>query len=104
MCVSAPITVGGQMVAITTGCQFTTQVMGGSGRGEQVDLFTLAAELDLPESDLRVVLGSVREVPEAQLPRVARLLRRMGDTFSEIGEERLNLLSRLQQIAEMSKL
>lgn len=104
MCVSAPITVGGQMVAITTGCQFTIGLMDGNDRPAQVDPSTLAAELGLSEAGLRASLHSLREVPEAQLPRVSRLLQRMGATFSEIGEERLNLLSRLQQIAEMSQL
>jgi hypothetical protein len=41
---------------------------------------------------------------EEDLARVSRLLRRMVGTFTEIGEERLGLLSRLQHIAEMSKI
>jgi hypothetical protein len=38
------------------------------------------------------------------LPRVSRLLRRVADTFAEIGQERLSLISRLQNIAEISKI
>jgi excisionase family DNA binding protein len=96
-CVSAPIEVGGQPVAVTAGCQFT-------GEAWQIDLYTLAADLDLDERDLEAAAGTVRLVPKETLPRVSRLLWRIAGTFSEIGEERLDLLSRLQHIAEMSKI
>jgi hypothetical protein len=43
-------------------------------------------------------------VPQEELPRVSRLLQRVVGTFSEIGQERLNLLGRLQHIAEVSKI
>jgi excisionase family DNA binding protein len=103
-CVSAPITVGGQIVATTTCCQFTIKWVGGNDRAARVDPASLAAELGLSEAGLQAALPGVREIPEEQLPRVSRLLQRMGATFSEIGEERLNLLERLQHIAEMSQL
>jgi excisionase family DNA binding protein len=93
MCVSAPIEVGGHQVAITAGCQFATQ---------PPDAATLAAQLGLVEGDLLSAASSVRLVPESYLPQVSRLIQRVADTFSEIGQERLNLLSRLQHIAEIS--
>jgi excisionase family DNA binding protein len=96
-CVSAPVGVGGQPVAITAGCQFT-------GGPWPVDLDTLAADLGLDERDLEAAAGTVRLVPNETLPRISRLLLRIAGTFSEIGQERLYLLSRLQQIAEMSKI
>lgn len=96
-CVSAPIEVGGQPVAVTAGCQF-------AGEPWQIDLYTLAVDLGLEERDLEAAAGTVRLVPTKTLPRVSRLLLRIAGTFSEIGEERLNLLSRLQHIAEMSKI
>ena len=46
----------------------------------------------------------MRVVRENDLPRIASLFWRMADTLSEIGQERLKLLSRLQYIAEMSKI
>jgi len=96
-CVSAPIEVGGQPVAVTAGCQF-------AGEAWQIDLHTLAVDLGLEERDLEAAAGTVRLVPGETMPRVSRLLLRIAGTFSEIGEERLNLLSRLQHIAEMSKI
>ena len=68
------------------------------------NLPTLAVELDLSESELWAAADSVRLVPEGSLSRVSRLLGRVVDTFSKIGQERLSLLSRLQYIAEMSKI
>jgi excisionase family DNA binding protein len=96
-CVSAPIEVGGQPVAVTAGCQF-------AGEAWQIDLYTLAADLGLDERDLEAAAGTVRLVPKETLPRVSRLLRRIAGIFSEIGEERLDLLSRLEHIAEMSRI
>jgi ligand-binding sensor protein len=97
LCTNALIEVNGQHVAIIAGCQFVKQ-------GWHRDLSALATDLGLPSDDLRSAVGSVRAVPDDTLSRVCRLLERVGDTFSEIGEERLSLLSRLQHIAEVSKL
>jgi DNA-binding transcriptional regulator PaaX len=104
LCVSAPIEVGGQAVAITAGCQFATQVPVEGQQAWRSNLSRLAADLGLSESDLQAAADSVRLVPDGYLARVARLLGRVVDTFSEIGQERLSLLSRLQHIAEMSKI
>jgi Sensory domain found in PocR len=103
-CVSFPVTVGGQPVALAAACQFTTAGSNGPGPAWQPDLPGLAAGLGLVESDLRAALDSVRRIPENQLPRVVRLLRRVADTFSEIGQERVKLLGRLEKIAEMSRI
>jgi hypothetical protein len=43
-------------------------------------------------------------VPEGEATHIAHLLSRVAQTFSEIGQERLSLLRRLQSIAEMSKI
>jgi excisionase family DNA binding protein len=104
LCVSAPIEVGGQKVAITGGCQFAAQVPEEERQAWRANISTLAADLGLSEGDLRAAADSVRLVPEGHLGRVARLLGRVVDTFSEIGRERLKLLSRLQHIAEVSKI
>jgi excisionase family DNA binding protein len=104
LCVSAPIEVGGQPVAVTAGCQFVAPSSGREVQAWRANLPALAAGLDLGEQDLRAAADSVRVVSSATLPRVSRLLQQVADTFSEIGEERLNLLSRLQHIAEMSKI
>jgi hypothetical protein len=38
------------------------------------------------------------------LERIAYLLQRVADTFAEVGHERLNLLSRLHHISEVSRI
>jgi excisionase family DNA binding protein len=53
------------------------------------------------------LLQSLMHVPvldEERRQQMPRLLHRVAATFSEIGEERLNLLGRLQRIAEISNL
>jgi excisionase family DNA binding protein len=100
LCVTAPIEVGGQQVAITAGCQF---VAGPSGRWQEA-LAKVAEELALQAVDLEEAVTSVRTLPEEELDRISRLLRRVAGTFSEIGQERLSLLSRLKHIAEVSKI
>lgn len=97
LCASAPIQVNGQPVAITAACQL-------AGEDWQAGLPALAAGLDLDAGELGAAAGSVRTAPGDHLSRVTRLLQRVTDTFSEIGQERLNLLSRLRHIAEVSKI
>ena len=104
LCFSAPIYVGDQQVAITAGCQFVVELPGGPIPEWQQNMPRLAKELALSEQRLRAAAKSVRVMPEENLTRVSRLLGRVAETFSEIGQERLNLLSRLQHISEMSKL
>jgi excisionase family DNA binding protein len=104
LCVSAPIEVAGQQVAITAGCQFAAQVSAEGQHTWRDNISTLAAELGLSEGDLRMAADTVRLVPDGSLDRVARLLGRVVETFAEIGQERLSLLSRLQHIAEVSKI
>ncbi len=97
LCVSAPVEVGGEPVAITAGCQFAEDAW-------QTDLARLALDLGLDEAVLQAAAKAVRAVPVDFLPRASQVLRRIAETFSEIGEERLSLLSRLQHIAEMSRI
>jgi len=104
LCASLPISVGGQPVAIAAACQFTSPGPDGAEPAWQSRLPVLAASLSLTEADLRAAVGSVRAIPESQLLRISRLLRRVADTFSGIGQERVNLLGRLEKIAEMSRI
>jgi excisionase family DNA binding protein len=103
LCISAPIQVAGQQVAIAAGCQFVVEAPSEPVPDWKRNVPLLAEELALSERQLRAGTDSVRAIPEESLARISRLLGRMADTYSEIGLERLNLLSRLQHISEMSR-
>ena len=94
----------GEPVAITAVCQFVAPGAKVDRLAWQSHLPDLAQRLSLPEADLRAAVGSVHAIEEGQLLRVPRLLQRVVDTFSEIGRERLDLLDRLDKIAEMSRI
>jgi len=104
ICVSAMIAPDGQPVALAAACQFTTLAPASGAPTWQLHLSELAAGLGLNESDLEAAMETVRTIPGNQAPRISRLVQRVAETFSEIGQERLDLLSRLEQIAAMSKL
>jgi excisionase family DNA binding protein len=104
LCVSAPIQVSGQRVAFTAGCQFDAEAHGDAGQPVCAKMPMVAADLNLDERDLRTAADSLRVSPEAHLRRISRLIVRVADTFSDIGNERFALLSRLQDIAEMSRI
>lgn len=101
---SLPIVVAGQPVALVAACQFITEDSDGAGPAWRPNLAELAASLGLAEAELRAAAGNVRVMSEDDLRRVSRLLRRAADTFAEIGQERLNLIGRLEKIAEMSRI
>jgi excisionase family DNA binding protein len=104
LCVSAPIQVSDQWVALAAGCQFVASQPDGTVQPWHTNLRHLAADLSLAEADLQSAAGTVRVIPEAHLQRVSRLVMRVAETFSELGQERLSLLGRLQHIAEMSRI
>lgn len=107
LCTSAPIVVDRQRVALTALCQSRTEAPLDAARRNQnptPDIPTLARELGLSASELQATASSLHVVSDDQVPRMVELVRRMASTFSEIGQERLGLISRLQVISEMSQL
>lgn len=104
LCASAVIAIGGQPVGLAAACQFTTAGTGEPEPGWQADLTGLAAGLGVAESDLKAAADSVRAISESDRARISKLVRRLAEAFSEIGQERLYLLGRLEKIAEMSRL
>jgi excisionase family DNA binding protein len=64
----------------------------------------LATACSLNTEDLRQALDRVPVLDRDRQQQLSRLLKRMASTFSEIGEERLNLLGRLRRIAEITAL
>lgn len=100
LCVSVPIKVESEWVANVAACQFVA----GDGEAWSANLSGLASELGLNEGDLSAAANSVRVLPDDQMPRVTRLLQKVADTLGEIGQERRNLVGRLERIAEITSL
>lgn len=104
LCASLPISVGGQPVALTAACQFVAPDRE-NARPEHVSgLPELAARLNLPMAHLQAVVDAVHLVTQERLVRVPRLVQLLAETVSEMGQERLHLLGRLEKIAEMSRI
>jgi len=95
------VEVQGQLVAAIHAGQLLVRPPAGDN-GWRERLTRLAAETGVPEQQLRDAFTGVRVLEEDRLQQVPRLLQRVADAFAEIGEERLNLLSRLQRIAEIT--
>jgi len=94
------IDVGGQIVAAVHAGQFLDRSPDEAGR--PADLAELAAATGLKAQELEAALALVPVLDPDRQQQVTRLLQRMAATFSEIGAERLNLLGRLQHIAEIT--
>ena len=101
--VGSRITTKGKWGATVVSCQL--DLRGGEGRNDvdwRENLPRMASELDLPEKSLHAAAAGVRTIQTDQIPRLSRLVKQVADTFSKIGEERLALLGRLEQIAEIT--
>jgi excisionase family DNA binding protein len=97
----APIVIRDQLVAATHAGQFLDRAPGADGWSERIA--SLSAATGLEPDSLRDALSSVPILGRDRQEQVPRLLSRVAETFSEIGEERLRLLGRLQRIAEMTQ-
>jgi excisionase family DNA binding protein len=102
LCVGVPVAVEDRWPAIVASCQFVAGSSEGTAEEWPVGIPVLALELGLSENDLWTAANTVRVLPEPALPRVARLLRQVADTFGEIAQERAGFIDRLHRIAEMT--
>jgi excisionase family DNA binding protein len=96
------IEIQGQFVAATHAGQFLARPPGGEGWSARIE--ELSTATGISSSELRQALASVPVLEEDRRLQVPRLLHCIAVTLSEIGEERLNLLGRLQRIAQISTL
>jgi len=101
-CIGVPIRVNDEWVGNSIGCQFVVGEADDNGMAWLRGLPVLAFDLGLVESELRAAAEGVRSLTKEQLSRAFKLLQQVADTFSEIGQERLKLLDRLQRIAEIT--
>jgi excisionase family DNA binding protein len=94
------IKVQGEYVGATHAGQFIDSPP--TGDRWQARLAELASITGIDQQELRKALAGVPVLDKTRRQQVPRLLRRVTATFSEIGEERLSLLSRLRRIAEIT--
>ncbi len=90
----------GEFVAAIHAGQFLDGVPDGNSPAFAVD--ALSAATGLRAQDLQNALMEVPVLDERRLEQLPRMLYRVAQTFSEIGEERLALVGRLRRIAEMT--
>jgi ligand-binding sensor protein len=102
-CINAPVTIEGDQAAVVSICQFRVASGPSSQASWEASIPALTQELDLEREELLEAGSSIREVSQDSLERASRLLLRVSETFSQIGQERLNFVSRLKDIAEMTK-
>ena len=95
------ITVRGEFVAATHAGQFLHQPPAENSLSQL--LTEMSAATGLESEKLREALASVPVLDREKRAQIPRLLQRVAETFSEIGEERLSLMGRLQRIAEMTQ-
>jgi len=67
-------------------------------------LSELAEACGVSESKLRAALPTIHQVEKEDIQQISHLLHKTAQIFSEIGQERLELLNRLRRIAEISAL
>lgn len=97
------IEVRGHVVAATYAGQFLDRSPD-SDQGWPERLEALGLATGIEPDELQRALAQVPVFDQDQPERVTSLLRRLTDTLSEMGNERLSLLSRLQRIAQISTL
>jgi len=104
------IRVGGELVATVHAGQFLTrpvaqkEAQSPEDKGWPQRITELSASTGLDAKALHQALAEVPVLDTELQDKLPRLLQRVAETFSEIGEERLNLLGRLQRIAEMTQI
>jgi excisionase family DNA binding protein len=94
------IEVQGQLVAATHAGQFLDRPP--DSEKWSVALRDLSTATGIDKEKLQRALASVAVLDEDRRRQISHLVQRVAETFSEIGEERLSLLNRLQRIAEIS--
>ncbi len=93
------IQVGDEFVAMIFAGQF---VVDESAR-QALQVKELACACNIPEAELQHAADEIRLIHVARADWLLKLLQKVADTFSHIGEQRLDLLQRLRQVAELAQ-
>jgi excisionase family DNA binding protein len=96
-CVGAKVEAEGRELAIFVACQFQPDPV--SAETWRQRLPSLVSELGLPETSLVEAAGSIHIATTANL---TRLMQKVAGTISQMAQERMGLLGRLQRIAEIT--
>lgn len=93
------IQVGDEFVGMIFAGQFVTNP---SAR-QELDIRGLARECNVPESALQKAAQEVRVIDPSRADWLLGLLQKVAETFSHIGQQRLDLIMRLRQVAQLAK-
>jgi len=93
------IQVGNEFVAML----FAGQFVADAAARAAIKVDEIAQRCDIPAADLTRAAAEIRIVEPARADWLLKLLQKVADTFSHIGEQRLDLLQRLRQVAQLAK-
>jgi excisionase family DNA binding protein len=94
------ITVDGSSIAMIFGGQF---VVGRWRSGETPEYISrISAQCGMEDAPLREAAREIRVLTKSRAEQLLQLLQLVAETFSTIGQERLDLFSRLKKVAELA--
>jgi ligand-binding sensor protein len=85
------------------GMLFAGQFVADEPARHALEVDEIAQRCDIPAADLRRAAAEIRIVEPARADWLLKLLQKVAETFSHIGEQRLDLLQRLRQVAQLAK-
>ena len=98
----APITVSGQALAFLVGGQFYAAEP--DEEESKARIAALAQKYHIDPDELSSAASTIRVLDRRIVAQISTWLSRVAQTFEQISTERAEMLSRLHQIAEMSRL
>jgi excisionase family DNA binding protein len=93
------IQVEDEFVAMIFAGQFVANV----SERDALKLDELALECQIPLAKLQEAARQIRTIDAGRAEWLLKLLNKVADTFSHIGQQRLDLLKRLRQVAELAQ-
>ncbi len=94
------IEVRGELLAILVAGQFYVQEPDAEEEKQRIE--TLAQKYHISKYLLTQASKQISVLDDRKIPQISSWLQRVANTFEEISSERVNLMGRLRQIAEMS--
>jgi len=94
------VEVNNRLIALVFAGQFIVDSLGPEPNDEEIR--TLAAVCNVDANRLSRASRELRHVPRQEAERIVRLLNRVAYTFCHIGQERADLFSRFEHIAQIT--